>query len=473
MFTEFKQFVPSEYCFQCKNCCVFESSVTPWRPLMGQEEKLRSCLHNSSDCFNGDRVHPDGYVKTEVEKNIGRCDVLTDQYMCQCYQSRPFECKLYPFVVVEKDARSYLAAHLSCPYVRDHLHDQDYHEYVDYLIRNFQTSELRLFLNRNRSIARTYGDDSSDLDIVYELEDDLSGITVSKKMKNVEDQLRETLKSFNIQLSAYAFPGIAVWEAFFSLDVKTIEDVLCIFASNATGTFLYTVPLTNNLSPKLVDKVFDIMENVNVSPGISRIENVPEKALPFFSEEKYRIAYKTREFIYRRDDIANYRGNAYKSKRSDYNHFVKHQNAQFVPYRREMAGGCLKLFERWVGQKGEEFDTEAQQMIDDARESHHMIFNDYEALGMIGRVVVVDGNIIAYTFGYPISNTDFCIFAEITDRDYKGLPCFIFREFCKDKEVLPFDRVNVMDAFGLPSLEATKISFRPLEALDVYSVYKK
>ncbi len=56
MFADFKQFVPSDYCFQCKGCCVFESSVTPWRPLLAQEEKLRSCLHDTEACFDNETV---------------------------------------------------------------------------------------------------------------------------------------------------------------------------------------------------------------------------------------------------------------------------------------------------------------------------------------------------------------------------------------------------------------------------------
>jgi len=116
---------------------------------------------------------------------------------------------------------------------------------------------------------------------------------------------------------------------------------------------------------------------------------------------------------------------------------------------------------------------EAGMMLEDARETHRLMFDHYDDMDFIGRVVRLNGEIIGYTFGYPITDTDFCVFAEITDRSFKGLPAFIFREFCRDMAVLPYDRVNVMDAFGLPCLEKTKQSFRPLEVLAVYTVYKK
>jgi hypothetical protein len=101
-----------------------------------------------------------------------------------------------------------------------------------------------------------------------------------------------------------------------------------------------------------------------------------------------------------------------------------------------------------------------------------MMFYNHDRLGMMARVVKVDGRIVAYTFGYPLTRRDFCVFAEITDRAFKGLPSFIFSEFCGDPEVVPFERVNVMDAFALPKLEQTKYSFRPIETLPVYTVYK-
>jgi uncharacterized protein len=470
VFSELKQFVPSSYCFQCKNCCSFESVQTTWRPLMANEEKLRSCLNSPVECFDNDTVDADGYVRTVDDKGRGRCAVFHDQeYVCNFYGTRPFECRIYPFMLVEKDGKPFLAAHLDCPFVHEHWRDRVFEEYVDYLTRYIEQPLIKNFISRNRQIARPYNAEDR-FDFLYEINFD--DTQISREFLDRRPVLTAALAETRCRLSAYFFDAIALWEPLLSFEVREIDGMQCLFATDRAGTFLYLPPLGHGDIRGVVRKVFDILNRMNASPGIARIENVSEAHLPLFTEE-YRCAYKTDEYLYDREDIASYQGNAYKSKRSDYNHFVRHYpSAEFVPYAEGMAEACLRLFDLWTEQKGA-IPDEARYMLEDARETHRLMLNSYEKLDFIGRVVRLEGEIIAYTFGHMISAADFCVFAEITNRGFKGLPAFIFRRFCRDIAVLPYARVNVMDAFGLPRLEKTKRSFRPAEVLAVYTVYKK
>ena len=65
------------------------------------------------------------------------------------------------------------------------------------------------------------------------------------------------------------------------------------------------------------------------------------------------------------------------------------------------------------------------------------------------------------------------ILFEIADLNIKGLPVFIFREFCKDKEIQGYSFINCMDDFGLDNIRATKLSFRPFKVLPTYAVSRK
>lgn len=468
MFSDLKQFVPAEYCFQCQGCCVFDSTETPWRPFMAQEERLRSVFKNPEKGLDNTHVNPQGYINTVCEEGKGRCQVFDRQkFLCESYHVRPFECQIYPFMVVEKEGRPFLAAHLGCPYVHEHWRDEGFNEYVSYLIERMQKPAVKNFLFRNQGIVRPYEEDDQ-FDFLYEF--DLDHADVSDNIFSQRDDLTKTFKDMRCRLSAYAFPGLAVWDQIFSLDFHQVEGMACVFASDFIGSFLYYPPMGRGDIKSAVRAAFDILDRMNMSPGISRIENVPEQSLDLFSED-YRCAYKTDEYVYRREDIAGLRGNAYKSKRSDYNHFVRYHAAEFLPYEEGMAEECLALFDRWDQHKAEDAQ-EARMMLDDARASHRVMFRHYRDLGFTARVVKVDGKIVAYTFGYPLTDTDFCVFAEIADQSFKGLPSFIFREFCRDEVMRPFERVNVMDCFGLPQLEVTKQSFRPVEVLPVYTIYK-
>ena len=94
-------------------------------------------------------------------------------------------------------------------------------------------------------------------------------------------------------------------------------------------------------------------------------------------------------------------------------------------------------------------------------------------LGLTGRVVVVNGEIAAYTFGYSMGVRMFCVMLEIADVNIKGLPVYVFRELCKDPRLESCDFINVMDDSGLENIAAVKASFYPVLMNPSYTVRKR
>jgi hypothetical protein len=278
----------------------------------------------------------------------------------------------------------------------------------------------------------------------------------------------------NYQLSSFSFVNIFTWKDFFDFEFKVIDDTLCIFASHALGTFLYLPPLGANVTPKITTACFDIMFKKNKGRGISRIENIEEPSLSLFPPEEYIIFKKGEEFVYCREEIAELRGNKYKSKRSAYNQFARSANHTFVPYESKMHDACLALYSRWAEErKKANRDDIYQEMIEENYKVHDICLTHAKDLGLVGRAVFADGKLVAYTFGFPLKKDVFCVLLEIADLKTKGLPAYIFKEFCSDKEIQSFKFINVMDDFGLENIRATKLSFKPDQVHAAYVVSRK
>jgi hypothetical protein len=88
--------------------------------------------------------------------------------------------------------------------------------------------------------------------------------------------------------------------------------------------------------------------------------------------------------------------------------------------------------------------------------------------GLTGRVVLVDGSLKAYTFGYRLNNDVFCILFEVADLKIKGLAQFIFREF--SRELSSYRYINIMDASGLDNLKKVKLSYHPCKTVPSFTV---
>jgi uncharacterized protein len=108
-------------------------------------------------------------------------------------------------------------------------------------------------------------------------------------------------------------------------------------------------------------------------------------------------------------------------------------------------------------------------MLQDAASVHRRALSDGEGLGLIGRVVEVEGALAGYSFGYPLNRETFCIALEVADREKKGAAAYLFRAFCRSLAGLDgLQWINAMDDSGLPDLRRTKASYRPEKKLGLY-----
>jgi len=278
------------------------------------------------------------------------------------------------------------------------------------------------------------------------------------KKSLVEDFLRSHKEQY--RLSTFSFVNVFAWQPFFDFEFRNIDGNLCVFARNELGAFLYLPPLGEKISAGAVAECFADMETVNKGSGVSRIENVSEDLLASFSGGRYSFFRKGYEYLYYRKDIVELKGNAFKPERAAYNHFVKHYRYQYLPFVKSMKAECLALYDRWAAGRRKKYDQDIYlEMIKDSREVHRLALEFSRELELSGRVVLVDGEIRAYSFGYPLNRRCFCVFLEIADLAVKGLPVFIFREFCAEEGAAQF--INVMDDSGIENIRRTKLSFHP------------
>ena len=77
---------------------------------------------------------------------------------CRVYDLRPFECRLYPFLITLRGKKVLLTVDLNCPYIREKLKTKEFKEYTDYLT-SFLNSPARIrMLKDNPHILCAYED---------------------------------------------------------------------------------------------------------------------------------------------------------------------------------------------------------------------------------------------------------------------------------------------------------------------------
>lgn len=280
------------------------------------------------------------------------------------------------------------------------------------------------------------------------------------------------LGSDNHELSCYAFENIYIWKKLYDISWALIKESLCVFFRDKIGCFLYLPALGNKINPEVIEEVFKIMDSINRNTDISRIENIEEKDLGFYKRLGYDCAHKSDDYILSRANLAELKGDKFKSKRSCVNYFVKNYNFEYLRFRPKYKQTCLDLFCLWQAQRKSKVKDKAYQgMIDDSLACLKILFNDYEDLDITGRLVEIGNEIKAFTFGYRLNRETFCILYEITDLSIRGLAQFIFRRFCS--ELKDYRYINIMDDSGLENLKRVKLSYHPVKLVPAYIVKRK
>ena len=290
---------------------------------------------------------------------------------------------------------------------------------------------------------------------------------------NDRDLFNKFLALNTHELSAYAFENIYIWKGLFDIFFKVIGDSLCIFfRDKAGGLFMNLPPLAKTTERGVAEEAFVIMDSVNKNKEVSRTENVEGKDAIFYKGLGHPCIEKPCEYLYNRTELAQLKGDRFKSKRHGFNYFIERNEFEYQPFSSGHKEGCLLLYDSWIKNrqlKGDDYIY--QSMLKDSRACFGVLLNDFEDLGFVGRVVMVNKEIKAFTFGFGLNKETFCIMYEITDLSIKGLSQFIFRQFCG--ELKGYSYINVMDDSGLENLKRVKLSYRPIRLIPCYTVKRK
>ena len=283
-------------------------------------------------------------------------------------------------------------------------------------------------------------------------------------------------------LSSYAFAPLYIWREHFQFYWTLLDDYFCVFAKQGDDYFMPILPLgisscrrapvilRHQPRPKqtlnVVQEAYRFMLESNRNPHIARIENVPHEMLSFFEKHGFCATLKETEYLYETETLGKLSGNRYKSKRHAYNAFVaRYPSATLSPYCTADRDECFALYDTWHTARAATCDDEIYRaMLDDSRCAHRIGIAHAEALGLIGRVVRINGRIKGYTFGYPLNADTFCVIFEVTELKIKGLAQFIFREFCKEL-MGTYRWLNAMDDSGLENLKRVKHSYHPVRLI--------
>ena len=260
----------------------------------------------------------------------------------------------------------------------------------------------------------------------------------------------------------YTFANLVGWQFWYNTEVCVLENAV-VLRYTFDGQRAYMVCTSEALSLELIEALLDDSNGDLTLIGledsqVAQCTMVNEQWS--ISSESVRDQY---DYIYRRTDLATLHGKHLDAKRNHINRFrAEHPDFEYRPLTPDCFDECRRLTEIWQ----EEKDT--SDTIDVEKQVMETIFSNWDALGMTGGSIFVDGRMVAFTYGAAVTTDTLDVCVEKADRHVEGAFAIINQQFA---EHLPEQYVylNREEDMGIPGLRQAKLSYHP-EILLTYNV---
>jgi Fe-S-cluster containining protein len=472
---ELPQIVPSSTCLRCNVCCRFPDPDSALRPYFTGEDigqavaagvgrAAFSDWHGSQVTVVPDRNN-DGYQCPAFDPATSHCTI---------YDRRPFDCRIYPLTLMWNEAHDQvvLGWDTKCPFLREQVPADIHRHAVQVMALLDQPGIVKMLEAHPRLIGRF----QEDVVVLASLPHVTAAVSThwggsGLHQLTIEDipRMASALEQSAVlgngtpSLASYAVAYHYMWNGLLAYWWVELHGALCLFIQSPDGWFMPLPPLGTGSIERPLAEAFALMQRWNGASPVSRVENVSHQLAPELERLGYRLTTKESDYLYRAIDLVTLAGDRYKSQRALCNRVERKHALILEPYRIGDRPGCRALFRDWSKQKrAEGLDEFGRMLLADAEPAHEVLWSHALALNLMGTVLRIEGRIRAYTFGFWLSKTMFCVLVEVADRTIPGLAQFLFREMCCSVTARGAEFINTMDDAGLAGLRASKQAYHPI-----------
>lgn len=263
----------------------------------------------------------------------------------------------------------------------------------------------------------------------------------------------------------FSFSNIFSWQHLYNTTFVVSENNFLYIRFQASGGFPgYLFPLGEG---DLQSAITTLMEDAKsrgdefylyaITPEMF---DLIEKTFPGkFTYKKNRDWY---EYIYNSQDLIHLVGKKYQAKRNHINKFKRTYKWEYLPITREIIPECLELYDRWCKENG---GCTSEQSLYEECIATKKVFENYEKLRLKGGALRVNGEILAYSYGQPLTEDTFGVHAEKSLYEIDGGFTMINQQFA-EHHCANFTYINREEDLGLESLRQAKTSYNPAFLLE-------
>ncbi len=273
----------------------------------------------------------------------------------------------------------------------------------------------------------------------------------SKIDMSAKDKISPYLYSSNELSCETAFVNFIIWKKAYSYEFAEFEGGIIIrFYINNHRVYYLPYGDVKTGVELILENDSDVM--IAAAKGL-REEEFSRHFANKFVYTPYRDAY---EYIYLSENLATLAGKKFHSKRNHVASFSKKYDWEFRLFDSSNLSDAEDVAKKWFAGKGITPDMNEYLEL----ETLPYLLQNREELCVLGGVLYVDGQAVAYTLGSKKNNSVFVTHTEKALPEFPGAYAVINQEFAKYLQK-DYVYINREDDLGLEGLRRAKLSYNP------------
>ena len=280
-----------------------------------------------------------------------------------------------------------------------------------------------------------------------------------------KDWTTRSMRCSGLRGSEYTFSNLFNWSTTYTVRIARFGDFMLARSGAARMHYLYPAgcgDLAGALTAMEADAAANGIrfEMYGIpAEGIEKIEQL------YPGRFKFTPVRDNFDYIYSRESLATLAGKKLHGKRNHINRFMAmYPDWRYEPITEKNIEDAKAMNAEWCKQNG----------CHDKHSSLHReacavrsAFNHYFELGLTGGVLYVEGKVVAFTCGSPVTDDTFVVHVEKAFADIHGAYTMINQQFVKNT-LESYEYVNREDDLGEAGLRKAKESYRPVMMYERY-----
>mgnify|MGYP003310379236 CR=1 FL=1 len=274
----------------------------------------------------------------------------------------------------------------------------------------------------------------------------------------------------NSQLS---FTNLYMWQNLYPVQIAVEDDVMFLTKS-VDGDFFALQPIgSKEKMIWAVDKFMEYFQDLGKPLQFFLVDEKFAELLANYPGAEFKLqANRDRfDYVYRSEDLICLAGRKYHSKKNHWNSFWRNfPQARYVPISEENISLCKLELDKWYLRYRQEKPEDS--VIEWERDAALEVLNDFSFFEVRGGAILLDGRIVAFTFGEQINKDMAVIHVEKADPTVRGAYPAINQGFV-EHEWAHLSYINREEDLGVEGLRKAKESYKPVKMIRKYNAVLK